>query len=239
MFGIPLGIERMMRDMKQQIDADPRMKNVKLALTENIFRAPFTSSPPDYPAPHIPEYRNMGGAIYEAGMFNSLIRAADITPISDLTGAVEFGRLWEKRGITYGVPTYYALRMYTNADVANLLETKVDVARYDVHDGAPRVPEVADVPYLDVVGMGNQKGDAITIFAVNRSLDRDITAQIKLSGFSAHSATGKLLSAADIYVGNDDANPEAVVPQDFKESASGSTFSHTFPKASVTVMELR
>ncbi len=120
MFAMPVGIERMLHDMKQQIDADPRMKNVKLALTENLFRAPFAPSPPDYPAPHIPEYRNMGGALYEAGMLNTLIRAADIAPISDMTSIVEFGRLWEKRGITYGVPTYWALRMYSNADVANL-----------------------------------------------------------------------------------------------------------------------
>ncbi len=62
MFAMPVGIERMLREMKQQIDADPRMKDVKLALTENLFRAPFAPSPPDYPAPHIPEYRNMGGA---------------------------------------------------------------------------------------------------------------------------------------------------------------------------------
>jgi alpha-N-arabinofuranosidase len=239
MFAMPVGIERMMREMKQQIDADPRMKNVKLALTENLFRAPFTASPPDYPAPRIPEYRNMGGAIYAAGMLNALIRAADIAPISDLTGAVEFGRLWEKRGITYGVPTYWALRMYSNADVANLLDTRVDVAHYDVKDGSPRVPNVPEVPYLDIVAVGNRAGDAVTLFAVNRSLDRDIAASVALSGFTLHSAAGKVLVAQDIYVGNDDAQPEAVVPKDFREAASGSAFSHTFPRASVTVIELR
>jgi alpha-N-arabinofuranosidase len=95
------------------------------------------------------------------------------------------------------------------------------------------------VPYLDVVGVGSRSGDAITLFAVNRSLDRDITANIELRGFTAHSAAGKVLSARDIYVGNDDANPEAVTPQDIREAASGSAFSHTFPKASVTVIELR
>jgi alpha-N-arabinofuranosidase len=239
LFGMPVGVERMLRDMKQQIDASPGMKNVGLAFTENLFRAPFAPSPPDYPAPRIPEYRNMGGAVYEAGMLNTLIRVADFTPISDLTGAVEFGRLWEKRGITYGVPTYWALRMYSNADIANLLETKVDVAHYDVRDGSPRSANIADVPYLDVVGVSNRAGDAITVFAVNRSLDRDIPANIKLPGFTLHSAVGKLLSAADIYVGNDDANPEAVVPKDIKEPASGSGFSHTFPRSSVTVIELR
>jgi alpha-N-arabinofuranosidase len=172
-------------------------------------------------------------------MLNTLVRAADIVPISNMTSIVEFGRLWDKRGITYGVPSYWVLRMYSNADVANLLETKVDVARYDVRDGSPRVPNVANVPYLDIVAVGNKSGDAITLFAVNRSLDRDIAANIKLSGFALHSANGKILSAQDIYVGNDDANPEAVIPMDFKEAASGLAYSHSFPKASVTVIELR
>ena len=181
----------------------------------------------------------MGGAIFEAGMLNMLMRVADITPISHLTGAVEFGRLWEKRGITYVVPTYWALRMYANADVANLVESKVDVGHYDVHQGSPRDPDIADVPYLDVVAVSNKGGDAITLFVVNRSLDHDIVTSIELPGFTMHSATGQLLTAQDIYVGNDDAQPDAVTPKQITESVSGSAFSHTFPKASVTMIELK
>jgi alpha-N-arabinofuranosidase len=172
-------------------------------------------------------------------MLNSLIRVADFVPIANMTGAVEFGRLWEKRGITYGVPSYWAFRMYSNADVANLLETKVEGARYSVKEGSPRTPDVPDVPYLDVVAVANRTGDAITLFAVNRSLTADISSTIALSGFSVHSGSGKLLAADDIYVGNDDDRPEAVVPSEFKLAATGSTFSHTFPKASVTMIELR
>ena len=172
-------------------------------------------------------------------MLNSLIRVADFVPIANMTGAVEFGRLWEKRGITYGVPSYWAFRMYSNADVANLLETKVEGARYSIKDGAPRTPDVADVPYLDVVAVANRTGDIITLFAVNRNLTADISSTIALSGFSVHSASGKLLAADDIYVGNDDDHPEAVVPAEFKLAATGTTFSHTFPKASVTMIELR
>jgi alpha-N-arabinofuranosidase len=240
MFAMPVGIERLFHDMKNQIDADARMKGrVGIALTEYLFRAPFSSSPPDYPAPHLPEYRNLGGAIWLAGMLNTLIRVADFVPIANMTGAVEFGRLWEKRGITYGVPSYWAFRMYSNADVANLLDTKVEVARYSVKEGSPRTPDVADVPYLDLVAVANQSGDKITLFGVNRSLTADITSTIKLSGFSVHSASGMLLAADNIYVGNDDERPEAVAPSEIKVAGNGSTFSHTFPKASVTRIELR
>jgi alpha-N-arabinofuranosidase len=129
--------------------------------------------------------------------------------------------------------------MYSNADVANLLATKVEVARYSVREGSPRTPDVADVPYLDLVAVANQAGDKITLFGVNRSLTADIPAAIALSGFTVHSASGTLLAADNIYVGNDDERPEAVVPAEFKLAGTGSTFSHTFPKASVTRIELQ
>lgn len=239
MFAIPVGIERMISGMKAQIDADPRMKNVKLAFTERLFRAPYAPAPPDIPTPREAEFRNLGGAIFEAGILNMMMRVADVVPISHMTSATEFGRVWEKRGIIFTPPNYWALRMYSNADAANLLETKVDVAHYDVHDGSNRSPEIPDVPYLDVVAAANQKGDAITLFVVNRSLDNDISAGIKLTNFSMHSAKGQVLTAPDIYFYNSDAEPNAVIPQPVTQSVNGSAFLHTFPKASVTVIELR
>jgi alpha-L-arabinofuranosidase len=240
MFAMPVGVESLLGAMKKQIDADPRMKSrTGVALTEWLFRAPFSPAPPDYPAPRIPEYRNLGGAIWVAGMLNTLIRTSDFTPIANMTGLVEFGRLWEKRGITYGVPSYWAMRMYSNADVAGLLDTKVDVARYSIKEGATRVPEIADVPYLDVVSAAGQAGDKITLFAVNRHLTQDIRATVKLAGFHVAGASGTVLSAPDIYVGNDDAQPEAVIPKDLALKVSGSEFAHVFPRASVSMIELR
>jgi alpha-N-arabinofuranosidase len=240
LFAMPAGIERLLRNMKNQVDADPAMKGrVGFALTEWVFRAPFSSAPPDLPPPRIPEYRNLGGAICAAGMLNVLMRVADFTPIANMTGLVEYGRLWEKRGITYGVPSYWAFRMYSNADVASLLDTKVNVARYSIEDGSPRIPAIPDVPYLDVVAAANPARDKITLFAVNRHLSEDIPATIQLAGFEVRAASGKLLSAEDIYRGNDDAQPEAVVPKDLALKISGSEFSHVFPKASVSMIELR
>ena len=160
MFAQPVGIERLLHEMKNQIDADARTRGrTVIALTEWLFRAPFSPAPPDYPPPRIPEYRNLGGAIWAPGMLNMLIRVADFVPIANMTGIVEYGRLWEKRGITYGVPSYWAFRMYSNADVANLLDTKVEVTQYSIKDGSPRTPDIPDVPYLDVVAVANQSGD--------------------------------------------------------------------------------
>jgi alpha-L-arabinofuranosidase len=94
------------------------------------------------------------------------------------------------------------------------------------------------VPILDLIAVANETGDKITLFGMNRSLTAGIPATIKLSGFSVHSATGMLLAADHSYVGHDNDRPEAVVPAEFKLAGNGSTFSHTFPEASVTRIEL-
>jgi alpha-N-arabinofuranosidase len=49
-------------------------------------------------------YENLGGALAAAGVLNTLMRVADITPIANMTGLVEFGGIWQKRGRVYGVP---------------------------------------------------------------------------------------------------------------------------------------
>jgi alpha-L-arabinofuranosidase len=239
-FAIPAGLERLFGEMKKQIDADPRTKGRPgLALTEWVLRMPFAPSPPDLPVERVPDYRNLGGAIWAAGMLNTLMRVSDFVPIANMTSLVEYGRVWEKRAITYGPVSYWVFRMYSNAEAAKLLDTKVDVARYDVHEGAVRVPEISGVSYLDVVGTAGGAGQKVTLFAVNRNVSHDITATVRLAGFEARSASGRILTAPDIYAGNDDAHPQAVAPRELALSIEGSEFTQVFPKASVTVIELR
>jgi len=239
MFAMPVGIERLFHDMKNQIDADARMKGrVGIALTEYLFRAPFSPSPPDYPAPtyRVPEpgWRHLVGRHVEYADSCRGLRADCQHDRRRRVRAVV-----EKRGITYGVPSYWAFRMYSNADVANLLDTKVEVARYSVKEGSPRTPEVADVPYLDLVAVANQAGDKITLFGVNRSLTADITSTIRLSGFTVHSASGMLLAADNIYVGNDDERPRPWCPPSSRWREAARHSRTRFPKASVTRIELR
>ncbi|MGA9627310.1 MAG: hypothetical protein WBL65_09600 [Bryobacteraceae bacterium] len=60
--------------------------------------------------------------------------------------------------------------------------------------------------------MADETGGKITLFGVNRRVTAGIPATIKLSGFSVHSATGMLLAADNIYVGNDNDRPKTAVP---------------------------
>ncbi len=227
---LPVGLEREFREMKQHIDTEPRARgHVKIAFTEWLFLAPGNT---------VPMYENLGGALGAAGVLNTLMRVADITPIADMTGLIEFGGIWQKRSRVYGVPAYWAFRMYSTADATKLLETRTDVGQYDVDDGLARMPTIHGVPYLDVVSTLNESGNKLTLFCVNRHLQRDLRAYIKLTGFEVGSAHGQQLTSTSLYIVNDEVRPDTVIPADLDLKVKGSAFEHVFPKTSVTVIEL-
>jgi alpha-N-arabinofuranosidase len=154
-----------------------------------------------------------------------------------MTGLIEFGGVWKKRGRVYGVPAYWAFRMYSTADITTPVETRANVETYDVSEGNNRIPEISGVPYLDVVSALNDAGDRLTLFAVNRDLQREVTAKLKLTGFATSGeARVTTLAGTSIYQPNDEMRPEAVRPI---ESVFRVTPEHTFPRASVTVIEFR
>lgn len=167
-FALPVGIERGLRDMQTQINADVQARDkVKIAFTEWLFYSNRESTP---------GFQNMGGAICTAGFLNMLLRTADFVPISNMTGLIEFGGIWKKRERVYGVPAYWAFRMYSNADASIPIETRTAVETYDIAEGVRRLPSIKDVPYLDVVAALNETGDKLTLFCVNRHLTRDLRA---------------------------------------------------------------
>jgi len=228
-FALPLGLERKLRQMRQQIESNGA-KDVRTAFTEWLFHAPEDVAP---------RFDNMGGAIAAGGFLNMMLRNADIVPISDMTGVIEFGGIWKKRGRVYGTPAYYAFSMYSNSGLAQLVGTDAHGESYDVHDGITRIPEIPKVPYLDVLAGLNDAKDTLTIFCVNRDLTRDLPADISLNGFVPASAKATTLFSASIYDQNDELHPEAVHPRSEPITIHSPRFQYTFRHESVTVIQLR
>jgi alpha-L-arabinofuranosidase len=227
---LPTGLERQLRAMKRQIDSDPKSRGrVNIAFTEWLFSGPVAQAP---------MYNNLGGALCAAGLLNTLMRVADFTSVSDMTGLIEFGGIWQKNGRVYGVPAYWAFRMYSTADATRLVDSKVQTPQYDVDQGVRRIPTIHSVPYLDVVSALNDSGAKLTLFCVNRNLGEEIRATVRLTGFTVASARGQQLTAPDLYAVNDDAQPEAIIPAAVNVNAGEGQFRHTFPPRSVTVIEL-
>jgi len=230
-FALPVGLERKLREMYSQIQSVPGARdNIKIAFTEWLFWTESDKSP---------RYDNLGGAIASAGFLNMLMRVADIVPISDMTGTLYFGGIWKARGRAFGVPSYWAFRMYSNADATRPVEVATDSPKYNVEEGSKRIPNIPDVPYLDVVAALNDSGDTLTLFCVNRHLTSDISTRLTIDGFKpAAEASAQSLYADSIFEKNDEVTPEAVTPQVSSPKWKGAHLDFTFRHASVTVLTL-
>jgi alpha-L-arabinofuranosidase len=228
-FALPIELERRLREMHQQFQDSPGRDHVTTAFTEWLYWGPNDT---------VPRYDNMGGAIGTAGFLNMLLRNADIVPVADMTGIIEFGGIWKKRGRSFGVPAYWAFRMYSTVDATRPVQVHSDGGTYDVENGSTRLPNIKAVPYLDVVAALNDAGDRLTLFCVNRDLTRDLPAQIRIDGFKPGRAVAHSLFADSILEKNDEVEPDHIHPHDSTLDLSSSSIAHTFRHESVTVLEL-
>jgi len=226
-FALPIGLEEKLKEMQQQIDSFPAFaEKAHIAFTEWLFIGN---------RPGTPSFRNMGGAIDAAGFFNMLMRNSAIVPISDMTGIMEFAGIWKARSQVFAAPAYYAFRMYSTAHATRLVSVEAQSGSYSVQHGVGRISDISNVPYLDVVAALNDQGDALTLFCVNRSLDTDIPATIKVAGFhAAETAEIQTLRGSAISDGNDEDNPEQVVPEKIGGRLTHNGLEHVFPHESVT-----
>jgi len=230
-FALPIELERRLIDEQKQIDAAPGYSGkTHVAFTEWLFIGERRNAP---------SFTNLGGAIITGGFLNMLMRNAGTVPISDMTGIMEFAGIWKKRSQVYATPSYYVFKMYANADAARRVAATVDAGSYSVAQGVDRLPEIASVPYLDVVATLSQDGRKLTLFCVNRSLDTDVPVRIALHHFAFKSvASVHLLSSESISDGNDEVAPAKVEPVEGTETLSPEGWSHVFPHSSVTVISI-
>ena len=226
---LPWGLAERMRAIRQQA-ADSGHKEVHVAFTEWLM----ISNKHDGP-----NYTNMGGALFAGGLLNMEMRNADAVSISDMTGILEFGGIWKKRGQVYGAPAYWVLRSYATVKPHTLLSVATTSPTYTISHGVNRLPEIADVPYLDVVAAISEDGSRLLLLCVNRHLTRAARAAIDLSALGVSGGTAKVttIAAENILSENGDEEPNRVVPVSHTEAVQG-TFRYSFPNASVTVVEV-
>ena len=225
----PWGLAERIDAIKEQAVRADR-NNIPLALTEWLVI-------PDLSA--LPNYNNLGGAIFAAGFLNTLMRKSDIVTLADMTGILEFGGIWKKRGQVYVSPAYWVLRTYSSAEPRELLDVSSDTPTYSIAHGVSQMPEVKDTPYLDIVAAASKDKSKLLLFCVNRRLSTPTRAEIDLHPFGIHQteATVTTISGDDISTVNDDANPNRISAAITKSQVS-SLLSYTFPKASITVIEI-
>ena len=234
-FALPVELGRRLRKMQQQINETPGYGDkTHIAFTEWLWVCCDDRKPAN-----APKWDNMGGAVITAGFLNMLIGNADAVPISDMTGIVEFAGIWKKRAHVFGTPAYYAFQLYAGADISVPVKISTDAGNYEVQHGVTRLPDIPDVPYLDVVAALNTSGDKLTLFCVNRHLDQDVPVNISVEDFSPRTkAYADTLDSESIYDVNNELQPEAITPAHASASIKNGLLTYTFPRASVTRIEL-
>jgi alpha-L-arabinofuranosidase len=230
-FALPVELGNRLRQAQNQINAAPGYEDTAhLAFTEWLFIGEHHDAP---------SFTNTGGAIITGGFLNMLLRNYEIVPISDMTGIMEFAGIWKKRSQVYATPSYYVFKLYANADIAKTVAVTTRAGTYSVAQGVNRLPEIASVPYLDIVAALSGDGKTLTLFCINRSLNTDIPANLHLHDFTAApTATLHTLSAPSMADANDEISPGRVKPVDSIESVQPGGWLHTFPRSSVTVISL-
>ena len=226
---LPWGLAERMHAIKQQAVAAGH-KDVNVAFTEWLMVSNSRTGP---------NFTNMGGALFAGGFLNMVMRNSDVVSISDMTGILEFGGIWKKREQVYGAPAYWVLRSYASAHPHTLLAVEADSPSYTIAKGITRLPEIANVPYLDVVAAESEDGSRLLLLCVNRHLTRPQSARIDLSALGVAGGAAKITTIAgeNILTENDEMDPQRVAPVTRTQQLSGD-MTYTFPNASVTVMEI-
>lgn len=166
-----------------------------------------------------------------------LLEHADFVPISDMTGLLEFAGIHKRRGRVFVTPQYWAFWLYSNFAGDTPVSTRTTVEEYDVRDGVRRIPNVPNVPWLDVLATADSHHHDLTLFVVNRNWQRTVEAEISLRNFNpATSATVRTLTADSILARNDEVHPNRVRPLKTDLRLRAPTFHYSFPKHSLTVI---
>jgi alpha-N-arabinofuranosidase len=226
---LPWGLGPRMHAIQQQAASTGR-PDVKVAFTEWLMISHDHAGP---------DFTNMGGALFAGGFLNMVMRNSDVVSISDMTGIMEFGGIWKKRGQVYGAPAYWVLRTYASAQPHYLLTVQDDSPTYSIQQGVTRLPDIANTPYLDVVAAESADRSKLLLFCVNRDLARDLTAHLDLGSLpvAGSRATVTTMSTDNILIGNDEHDPNRVVPA-ARTVALRDALTYSFPSASVTLIAI-
>src|SRR5438093_12961434 len=113
-----------------------------------------------------------------------LLTHAGVLPVSDMTGLMEFGGIYKKRGRVFVTPQYEAFSLYSNYAGDTPVATRADVGEYDVGAVLRRLPAMPNVPNLDVAATTDSTRHELTLFVVNRDWKHPIPPAVVLIGFA-------------------------------------------------------
>jgi len=129
-------------------------------------------------------------------------------------------------------PNFHVFEIYSAHHQGQSVRAQFNVPTRTSDAGQP-----SSVPQL--AGSASLHDKTLVLTVVNPHASEPREAGIRIHGASVVSASGRVLAENDIHAHNTFDQPHAVEPRDTSVRAAGAAFTHTFPAASVTKLELR
>jgi len=148
---------------------------------------------------------------------------------------IEFGGIQKQMSKVYVTPQYWAFWLYSHYAGDTPVATETTVREYDVKEGVRRIPNIPNVPWLDVLATTDSKSHDLSLFVVNRNWQQAMPAELQLNGFPATTtASVKTLTSDSVLTGNDPFHPDRVHPVSSRISVPEGIIHYTFPPHSLT-----
>jgi alpha-N-arabinofuranosidase len=126
---------------------------------------------------------------------------------------------------------FYPLELYANRSGNVALAVSTESPQFETKNFSGQ-------PYLDATATYDEARRRVTLAVVNRRKEGDVTGSIELEGWSAQPAGRAFqVTGASPETMNTFANPQAVVRREVKLQVSGSRFSYSFPRHSLSWLE--
>lgn len=186
--------------------------------------------------------RTLEGGLAEAGILNLLLRRPDLNEVNAASTLVNF---WDGGSFRIGnrgsfvTPAYEVQRLIGAYHGELLVESAVTSSTFNA-PAMGNLPARSNVPHLDVTTTRSADGEKLFVSVLNRDPSASTTASISIANAGAigGTATVRTVTSANYLDQNTWADPDLVQAATSTITGVGSSFSHTFPKHSFTIIEV-
>jgi alpha-N-arabinofuranosidase len=184
-------------------------------------------------APHLlEEIYNLEDALLVGGLLNTLMRHADRVRIACLAQLINvIAPITTNSDGFFRQTIYYPYAWALQCARGDALDLASECEAYNIENVGP-------VPYIDVAGTLDAEGNRISLFILNRDLERARDVEvIWRESAPPRVHFSQTLTGSDLKASNSFENPKRVMPQDFDVPKTGTRTNLQLPPRSYTVIQ--
>lgn len=202
----------------------------KIAITEMQI---FTNRP------DLPNNSTLTEALWVACLLNVCARTGGEVELVTHSALVNHGGgLRKVNEIVYPTPVHWCHYLYGTAADTYPVPVSLRCPAYD-SPGAPGIPAVEHVPYLDCLALTDREGNHLSFFLVNRHPAKDLPVVVNVAGMTARKeAVVSTLTGESYMSGNDWRAPDRVKPVTRTSTFVNGQAELTCPKHSLVRVEV-